>query len=132
MPLVIAVLASLAAALPAFAKEAPVKVLQAWSGFMPSAVPPLFQSSVTTAEALQRVWSTCQLKDVPPKVDFGKHVVLLAVRPGTIRFTGLTLDNGNLRTNVAVAPGDPNRMTCALALVNRAGIKTVNGAPLGK
>ena len=36
---------------------------------MPAGVPPLFQASVATAEDLQRVWTMCQVKGPPPKVD---------------------------------------------------------------
>jgi hypothetical protein len=119
-------------AFPVAAKSS-VKALQTWTGHMPIGVQPLLQSSVATAADFQRVWSTCQLKGAPPKIDFDKRLVLLAVRRGSaVTFTGMTVDNGNLTTSVVVTPDMPNRMTCALVLVDRAGVTAVNGAPLGK
>jgi hypothetical protein len=115
------------------AKVISVKPLQTWTGHMPLSVQPLMQSSIANAEDFQRVWATCQLKGAPPAIDFDKRIVLLSVRRGgTVRFTELALENGTLKTTVTVSPDMPNRMTCALVLVDRSGIKTVNGAPLGK
>ena len=58
---------------------------------MPAAVGPLFQTSLANADDLQRVWSTCQIKGAPPKIDFQKHVVLLAVRRSSaVRFVDLS------------------------------------------
>lgn len=115
------------------AAATPVKVLRTWTGHMPLEVPPLFQSSVATADAWPRVWATCQMTGAPPEVDFGKHIVLVAVRRSTdARFAKVTLDGGNLATSVAVAPGTPKQQTCALALVDRAGVVTVNGTQLGR
>lgn len=133
MRCLLAFAAALAVASPAAAKSAPVKPLQSWSGQMPPGVPPLFQSSVATSDDLQRVWTMCQVKGVPPKVDFAKRIVLVAVRRGSaVRFGTLTLDDGALKTNVIVTPDKSDRQACALALVNRAGIQSVNGVPLGK
>ena len=115
------------------AAATPVKVLRTWTGHMPLEVPPLFQSSVATADAWPRVWATCQMSGAPPEVDFSKHLVLVAVRRSTdARFDRVMLDRGNLVTRVSVAPGTPKQQTCALALVDRAGVSTVNGAPPGK
>jgi len=110
-----------------------VKTLQAWTGHMPVDVQPLLQSSVAASDDWKRAWTTCQLKGAAPKVDFDKRIVLVAVRRSSgVRFVDLKLDNGNLQTNVAVTPDQPNRMTCAFALIDRAGVSTVNGTPLGR
>jgi hypothetical protein len=123
----------LAVTWPASAKVTSVKVLQSWSGTLPPGVPALLQSSVASADDLQQVWTMCTMKGVPPKVDFGKRIVIVATGRGSgVKFADLALDNGTLKTSVVVTPDMPGRTTCALALVNRAGIKTVNGVPVGK
>lgn len=110
-----------------------VKVERSWTGHMPLAVAPLVQSSVSTTVAWQGVWATCQMKGAAPTVDFEHKLVLVAVRRSSIvRFGEARLDNGNLTTSVTATPDAPGRMTCALALVPRAGVRTVNGAPPGK
>jgi hypothetical protein len=110
----------------------PVKILRTWTGHMPSAVAPLLQSSVASQDAWAGLWATCQMKGAAPVVDFDKHLVLVAVRRSSaVRFQDLKLDNGNLVTNVVTAPDAPARMTCAFALVSRAGVNKVNGAQPG-
>jgi len=47
-------------------------------------------------------------------------------------FASLKLEDGNLKTNVVVTPDVPDRMTCKLVLVDRAGVTSVNGTPVGK
>jgi hypothetical protein len=112
---------------------APVKILQTWTGRMPVEVAPLLQSSASSQEQWDNVWATCQRKGAAPKVDFGKHLVLVAVRRSSVvRFQDVKLDDGNLMTNVVAAPDVPGHMTCAFALVARAGVTNVNGAPPGK
>jgi hypothetical protein len=111
----------------------PVKVLSTWTGHMPTAVPPLVQSSVSSQAQWTGVWATCQMKGAPPAIDFDKHLVLVAVRRSSVvSFDSPKLDNGNLVTSVVATPDKPNRMTCALALVPRAGVTKVNGLPPGK
>jgi len=116
----------------AAAAATPVKILQTWSGRMPVAIPPLVQSSVNSQEQWSGVWATCQMKGAAPAVDFGKHLVLVAVqRSSAVRFVDVKLDNGNLQTKVVATPDVPAHYTCALALVSRAGVSKVNGAPPG-
>ena len=132
MTLLLPALAALAFAGAAGAST-PVKVEQSWTGRMPLAVAPLVQSSVSTTEAWQGVWATCQMKGAAPAIDFERKLVLVAVRRSSfVRFSSVRLDNGNLTTSVTATPDAPGRMTCALALVPRAGVRTVNGAPPGK
>ena len=123
----------LVASVPLAAKVATVKPLQTWTGRMPANVQPLFQQSLATPDDLQRVWTTCQVKGVPPKVDFGKQLVLLAVRRNNgVSFGGLKLEDGNLKTDIVVTPGTADHLTCRLVLVDRAGVTSVNGTPIGK
>lgn len=128
--LALAVIAS-AGALPACGKD--LVPVQMFHGTMPAAVAPLLQSSVTGAADLARVWATCNVKGTPPAIDFKQRVVLLAVRRSSkVSFMRMALDKGDLKTTVAVAPDMPAHHTCTLVLVDGAGIKSVNGVPLGK
>jgi len=118
---------------PALAKPVSVKIVQTWSGRVPLGVQPPLQSSVDTPEALQQVWTLCQVKGDMPAIDFGKRLVVVAARRGsTVQLQRLELVDGNLKTNVVVSPDMPAYNTCALALVDRAGVRKVNGAPLGR
>lgn len=132
--LLLAVLATgLVTGAPVYAKVTSVKLLQAWSGRVPLGVQPPLQSSLVTPADFARVWAQCQMKDTVPAIDFDKRLVLVAVRRGSVvRFQSMQVDDGNLKTSVVVSPDMPAYMTCALALVDRAGVAKVNGAPLGK
>lgn len=117
----------------AAAAVTPLKVHQRWTGRVPAGVAPPPQSSLVTADALQVVWTLCQVQAPMPAVDFSKQLVVLAVRKGTtVRFQNAQLVDGDLRTNVVVAPAAPAQTHCALALVDRAGVATVNGLPPGQ
>lgn len=39
---------------------------------------------------------------------------------------------GNLETNVAIAPDMPGHRTCTFAIVERSGVRSVNGVALDK
>ena len=115
------------------AKSASIRPSQTWSGRIPLNIQPPFQSSLARQEDFNRVWAQCQVKGTVPKVDFKKHLVLLAVARGSVvKFANLSLDDGNLKTSVVVTPDIPNHMTCAIALVGRAGVVRVNGVPAGQ
>jgi len=110
-----------------------LKPLKTWTGHMPIVIQPLMQSSVTSTADWQRVWATCQMKDAPPEVDFTKRMVLIAVRRSSkVTFSNIKVDKGNLTTSIAVAPDNPSQYTCAFALVDRTGVTSLNGGPLGK
>jgi hypothetical protein len=118
---------------PASAAVKSLKPLKTWSGQMPLAIPPLVQSSVVDANVWRQVWATCQMKGAPAEVDFDKRMVLVVVRrANNLKFSGIKLDNGNVTTSVGVGSGQPDHYTCALAMIDRAGVSTVNGQPLGK
>ena len=117
----------------AFAATKTLKPLKTWKGQMPVVVQPLMQSSVATSAEWQRAWSTCQMKGAPDAVDFDKRIVLVAVRRGSeVTFSSIKLDSGNVTMSVAVTPDMPSHYTCAFAMIDRTGVTTVNGAPLGK
>lgn len=115
------------------AKSTPIKTFQTWSGRIPLNIQPPFQSSLARQEDFNRVWAQCQVKGTVPKVDFKTRLVLLAVARGSVvKFANLSLEDGNVKTSVVVTPDMPNHMTCAIALVGRAGIVRVNGVPAGQ
>ena len=106
---------------------------QTFSGTMPLSVPPLLVSPITSRADLERAWSMCSVKAPLPSIDFKKRMVLaVANQSSTLSFMRITVDDGNLKTNVAVSPDMPGLRTCAFAVVDRAGVKTVNGAALRK
>jgi hypothetical protein len=110
-----------------------VKPLQAWSGRIPLDVQPPLQSSLASREDLARVWAQCHVKGALPEIDFQRRIVLVAVRRGsTTRLAQGRLIDGNLTTNVVVTPDMPPYQSCAIAVVDRAGIARVNGAPIGR
>ena len=128
----VAGLASIASA-PAQAAATPVKPAMTWTGRVPAGVPPPLVSSLATQQSFEQVWALCQVGGTPPAVDFATHLVVLAARRSSaVRFRRLVLADGNLVTDVAMAPDAPAYTTCALALVPRAGIARVNGAPPGR
>jgi hypothetical protein len=110
-----------------------VKPLQSWSGRLPLNVQPPLQSSLATHEDLARVWAQCRVHGAVPAIDFDRRIVLVAVRRGSsTRLTASRLVDGNLTTNVVVTPDMPAYQSCAIAVVDRTGIATVNGAPIGR
>jgi hypothetical protein len=110
-----------------------VKPLQSWSGRLPLNVQPPLQSSLATHEDLARVWAQCHVHGAVPAIDFDRRIVLVAVRRGSsTRLAASRLVDGNLTTNVVVTPDMPAYQSCAIAVVDRKGIATVNGAPIGR
>jgi len=124
---------ALLAPVPALAETTRVKPLKTWAGRVPPGVPPPLVSSLATPQALRQVWALCQVKGAVPQVDFATQLVVLAARRSSVvRFRRLDLEDGDLATDVAVAPDAPDYTTCALALVPRAGIARVNGVAPGR
>lgn len=105
---------------------------QSFSGTLPLATPPLLPSPIVSRAELQRAWTLCSVKTPMPAIDFGRRLVLVAVAQSSkVSFVKLTLVAGDLKTTVAIAPDMPNHRTCTLAVVDRAGIKKVNGVAVG-
>jgi hypothetical protein len=106
---------------------------QVWSGRVALEARPPLQTSIARAADWNRVWRACHLQGAPPRVDFTRQLGLVAVRRGNeVKFATMNTVDGDLRTNVEVSPGTPPHLTCAIALVPRQGIRTVNGAPAGQ
>lgn len=125
--------AALASLTPAIASARDVKPVQTFSGTMPLGVPPLLVSPITSRADLERAWSMCGVKAPVPSIDFKRRMVLAtANQSSNVSFVRITLDDGQLKTNVAVSPDMPAFRTCAFAVVDRAGVKTVNGVALRK
>lgn len=107
--------------------------VQTFSGTMPLDVPPLVKSPITSRAELEHAWATCRVKTPMPAIDFRRRIVISAVgQSSKVSFAGLVREGGNLRTNVAIAPDMPDHRTCTFAIIERAGITSVNGVALGK
>ena len=84
-----------------------------------------------TEEALAKLWKAWR-KDEPPKVDFSKQVVLVLTHfeNAEVKFTADLEDKGNLKFHVESTERVAKGMTYVIAVVDRAGIKSINGKPL--
>jgi hypothetical protein len=110
-----------------------IEPVKSWSGRMPLDERPPLQSSIAKDGDWARIWKQCRIQEPAPKVDFQKTLGLVAVRRGSVvKFMGMNVKDGNLMTNVVVTPDMPDYMSCAIVLVDRAGINKVNGNPVGK
>ena len=117
----------------ASAQAATVEPLKAWSGRVPLTERPPLQTSIAKESDWTRIWKDCRVQGLAPKVDFQKTLGLVAVRRSSlVEFTGLNLEDGNLKTNVVVTPDMPDYMSCAIVLIRRTGIRKVNGNPVGQ
>ena len=110
-----------------------IQPVKSWSGRVPLDERPPLQSSIAKDSDWARVWKQCRIEGPAPKVDFQKTLGLVAVRRGSVvKFVSMNVEDGNLTTNVVVTPDMPDYMSCAIVLVDRAGIKKVNGNPAGQ
>jgi hypothetical protein len=82
-------------------------------------------------EAFAKLWKAWR-KDEPPKVDFTKNLVLVLTHPenAKVEFAAVLDDKGELKVSAAGSERMPNGMTYVIAVVERAGIKTINGKAL--
>jgi len=105
-----------------------LKPVQTFTGRMPLEVPPLLISPITSQAGLAQAFKACRVQEAVPSVDFKRRMVLATVNQGSeVAFSRLSLDNGNLKTNISVTPDMPAWRTCAFAVVERSGVRTVNG-----
>jgi hypothetical protein len=115
------------------AQAVTIEPVKSWSGRVPLDERPPLQSSIAKDSDWARIWKQCRVQGPAPKVDFRKTLGLVAVRRGSVvKFMSLNVEDGNLTTNVVVTADMPDYMSCAIVLVNRAGIKKVNGNPVGQ
>src|SRR5262249_30470026 len=84
-----------------------------------------------TEVALAKLWKAWR-KDKPPKVDFSKQVVLVLTHfeNAEVKFTADLEGKGNLKLGVSSTERGANGMTYVIAVIDRAGIKSINGKPL--
>jgi hypothetical protein len=110
-----------------------IEPVKSWSGRVPLDERPPLQSSIAKDSDWARIWKQCRIQQPAPKVDFHKTLGLVAVRRGSVvKFMSMNVEDGNLKTNVVVTPDMPDYLSCAIVLVDRAGISKVNGNPVGK
>ncbi len=125
----------LTAATVALAAPAGVKLLASWNGTsqveaLKAQAPP--EAYVDNAESFAKLWKAWRGDEAVPKVDFAANLVLVCVVDGPNRVNlGPRIDDkGNLEvmgmSTLMAGPG----FGYAMAVVSRAGIKTVNGLPL--
>jgi len=117
----------------ACAQAATIEPIKSWSGRVPLDERPPLKTPVAKASDWARIWKQCRVQGPAPKVDFQKSLGLVAVRRGSVvKFMSISVEDGNLKTNVVVTPDMPDYMSCAIVLVSRTGIKKVNGNPVGQ
>ena len=82
-------------------------------------------------EAFAKLWKAWRTGDAP-KVDFTKHVVLVltAQENARVDFTAALNDKGNLGFMFLTTERSPNGMTYVIAVIERAGIKSIGKVPL--
>lgn len=86
---------------------------------------------LNSEEALVKLWKAWR-KDEPPKVDFRKQVVLVLTHfeNAEVKITADLDDKGNLKFGVSSTQRVAKGMTYVITVVDRAGIKSINGKPL--
>jgi hypothetical protein len=110
-----------------------IEPIKTWSGRLPLDERPPLQTSIAKDSDWARIWKQCRVQGPSPKVDFHKTLGLVAVRRGSlVKFMNMSVEDGNLKTNVVVTPDMPDYMSCAIVLIDRAGIRKVNGNPVGQ
>jgi hypothetical protein len=77
-----------------------------------------------------KLWKAWR-KDEPPKVDFATQFVLVLAQPenAKVEFAAALDDAGNLALSGSSTERSPNGMTYVIAVIDRAGVKAVNGKP---
>jgi uncharacterized protein (TIGR03067 family) len=92
---------------------------------------------VTDKEAWAKLWQAYRPKEQVPEVDFNTELVLVAVNNDP---NGITIDatlgkEGNLevdRISTLIQFNNPTTCRYEFALIKRAGVKTIDGVPIGK
>jgi hypothetical protein len=112
-----------------------VKVVRSWSGRIDKAlvkhVPP--EGIVLTHKQLQTLWKAWGVKDKLPRIDFEKHLVLVAAAPSSRLAIKPRLDEkGNLTFTVEATADLTRDAGYQVVLIPRAGVKTFKGKPVMK
>lgn len=110
-------------------EPAKVEVLREWRGQIRT---PFRPSLITDQEAFATAWAVFEQPGPAPSVDFREHAVIAAAVRTSGLFARPTLDaDGDLHLGVVATPDQPPFHSCILALIPRAGVKSVEGKPLG-
>jgi hypothetical protein len=107
-------------------------VVRQWKGRLPLEKGPLGVGHVTDAASLERIWAVWEIGEPMPKVDFERQIVLVAiVRSGLVMFKEPMIDDrGDLKRNVVATPDAPSFLSWVVCLIERDGIRSVDGQPL--
>jgi hypothetical protein len=107
-------------------------VVRQWKGRLPLEKGPLGARHVTDAASLERIWAVLEIGEPMPKVDFKRQIVLVAiVRSGLVMFKEPMIDDrGDLKRNVVATPDAPSFLSWVVCVIERDGIRSVDGQPL--
>lgn len=107
-------------------------VIREWKGRLALEKTPYRVTHVTDAATLEKLWAEWEIGEPMPNVDFSRQIVLVAVvRSGLVMFKEPTIDDrGDLKRNVVATPDAPSFWSWALCLIEREGIRSVDGRPL--
>jgi hypothetical protein len=88
---------------------------------------------IVSPKGLEKVWKAWKIKDVMPKVDFAKELVLVALNNcSSLGINPRLDDKGDLTTNVINTDDIRNDYVFQMVVVSREGVKTVHGKALPK
>jgi RNA polymerase sigma factor (sigma-70 family) len=117
-----------------------VLIQQSWDGIIPNRnlvkeSPP--DGFVVEAESWAKVWKAWRSKEKLPAIDFDKQIALILTVPGPniISAPELLIDRaGNVKVPLPVSTllPDDGRIGYKIILINRAGVKSVNGKTIIK
>ncbi|MFN2240077.1 MAG: hypothetical protein ABR524_11860 [Thermoanaerobaculia bacterium] len=107
-------------------------VVRQWKGRLPLEKGPLGTRHVTDAASLEKIWAMWEIGEPMPRVDFTRQIVLVAiVRSGLVTFMEPMIDDrGDLKRNVVATPDAPSFLSWAVCVIEREGIRSVDGQPL--
>lgn len=112
----------------------PRAVVERWTGRVDkgavSAAPP--SSPLRTSEELAHLWKAWQIKAALPKVDFSRHLLLVYTATSSVfQLRSLSVDaGGDLKAVLVATPDMTADYAYIIALVDRAGVKSIEGRPL--
>jgi hypothetical protein len=113
-------------------EKKPVQSSKQWSGSVDDlSLRKAAPEFILSAQELEKLWQTWKVAGPVPQVDFAKHLVVVDTTQGSRLRLGATLDGkGNLQVlSMATRDLRPG-FRYVIAVVSRAGVKTVNGKDL--
>ncbi len=92
-----------------------------------------FTTVIPSQQKLKKIWLIWKLTDKMPKIDFTKQIVVLSTGAGSILYTTYAIEaNGNLKVDSISTKDIADGFRYQFAIINKEGIKTVNGKELQK